>query len=665
MQSQAIADFGGGYRKNVDPTGLSANESPDMVNLVIDRGTLMTRFGRVRQGAYPATSPALSVPVRGIWEFVDSDLSGVSGFASNCAWVIACGSNLFACTAAGQLFTSFVTLGTNPISATNKIRAAQCATIGDDRLYLVDGVNPVQYWEPTATESDGNTSLPGAATALVSLVDQVAPFVAPAISFCFTNASPSVPYVSASENSTYCFQGQQIYQFACTYLYTEGGNTLESDIGPIASLDTNMTGLSYFAGLSINEASGTGFDPGSLPTGVTGFNLYAMGAGLGNGSQWVQMTITSTLVIPNGQDAVSTWYLLNLPANLVILDPYLNAPPVGCSLLFPWRSRMIYVMGNVAYYSNVGDPTRCPQQTLASMSTTYGFYIQIGNAGNIVSAFALGEITYYLLARGMYVVYGYDATTIQEPAEHDSEVGCISHESLCKVPGVGAIWLDLNDIWLFTGQGKPTCLVDHWMLDQFTLSQKQGAFAVYDSDQSVYMLTFPGTGDCGAVALWYHIRTGKWTKHAQQPGSCGLYSSFADTPGSYFADTTVGYLYQMNTGTTDDYVGSTAQPISWDWKSKAFLATEKLARVNEVIALAALLTDEGSTPPTLTLALNSFNGSLLLAQLCACTAGLDDYGQVKWKLPQNTCALYQLEVSGVGPAEIVALLYQVGDGGGR
>ena len=549
MQNIALADFSGGLVLNADQTRIPENASPAMNNLIVDRGTLRTRYGQSR--VCPLT---LSNPARALFEFIDPALSNAV------QWVVASANQLFSFVPAAGGTPTMTQLGTDAINGTNKIRAVQFRTIGDNRLYLCDGVNPVQYWEPS-----------NAPAALISLTDQVAPTITP-----FVGAAEA--YGALTYEAPYnVFPGKEVYSFAYTYTYNVEGVTVESDLSPVGqtTLYGYLDPIDYFSfACSLYETPlgllvpSDGVHTPTIPAGVTGYNLYALGPNLGTGSQYVQLQVAST-PISGGGPGTNAGYYLSIPSTPVIFEPYVNTPPVGCTLLMEWRNRMIYAKGNIAYFSDVADPTRTPLQALADMSTTYGFYLEIGSAGDIVGMFTQGEVPFFLKTRGLLYVLGYDANTIQEPVKGNMSVGCVSHETIVEVPG-GHIWLDNNNLWFLpAGSNQPVRKFDHYTFDQFTLDQKQRAFAVYDDDQDIYALTFPAPANAAAGTLYLYANDARVNGTGQASGvnppsnGSGVNMNNGNTP---FLVETLGQVPAFcDIQTVALYVAVQSEPFAFDF----------------------------------------------------------------------------------------------------
>ena len=167
-----------------------------------------------------------------------------------------------------------------------------------------------------------------------------------------------------------------------------------------------------------------------------------------------------------------------------------------------------------------------------------------------------------------------------------------------------------------------------------------------------------GSGSvCGSISYVWHpwiADDGReyrgWTTFTGQPGGALLYAHHAATAGLYAGDlyglAGAGYLYRLNTGTTDETSSNTALSIIWVRRGKAYSLpfTSRFKDIRKVVATVSL-----SEPlTTLTMGIR-INGNTTDATSRACDVQ-DAPGQgaksVWYPAPIADVACYQLGMSG-------------------
>lgn len=397
----------------------------------------------------------------------------------------------------------------------------------------------------------------------------------------------------------------------------------------------------------------------------------------------------------SGQARYSYVWLGGIAEGTLVLDPYVNAPPVNATCLSEHRGRMCYAVGPWFYLSNRNDPTKVPNVPLLDLYDNLGGKYQIGREGGSITALvAVKDKTLIFRGKGIHVFSGERARDFDFQLV-DDHWGTQIQETVQVIKDT-AFWLDTSGTVCAWREGEPItevlggheseekareigCPVATY-IRSLTAYQRANAFAVSQLQTPQYWLIFPpanGTTALAGVAVVYDLRTATWTIYENIPALCGMRAPYSNTPGIYLADvqtstvTFAGEWYDMDTSAAWSWVSGALQPPVLALEPippSSIVERDKI--IEQVTVLLKNMTGPGLSPqgynqtPATTTGYSGIPSTIIVTVYndgnpvasCTHTVAPDIRPEITWR-PALICAtgLVQVGVSGTGPVEIESI----------
>ncbi len=353
-------------------------------------------------------------------------------------------------------------------------------------------------------------------TTVEELVDVPAPSLPPGV----TEPAPggSAPYVATGD-----------YLFRYAYEKALGPEYFEGPASPITAYEVTAGTLEY---LTITVY----IDPGASLRLGDRIKVYLQTPTLDEYRciETINFTGDSSYAVniyPQTEtDDVDTWELI--PAH------YHNRPPVGCTDMIAHRGRMVYVLGDLLYFSDWNVPESVPVDPLLDTDQNDGGYITVGQDGaDIVALGSQGSMLIAAKRRGIWlcqeVAFGFTALNI------NTEYGCSNRDSMTQLGGAALIWLDGQRLIGWDGaQFTPADTEIRPLLESYSLTALDAAYGVFDPYRHWFALVIPtGVSELTAAqALIFDVDHRYWMPMNFFPPGPLLVMSHAATQGVYAAD---------------------------------------------------------------------------------------------------------------------------------
>lgn len=184
-------------------------------------------------------------------------------------------------------------------------------------------------------------------------------------------------------------------------------------------------------------------------------------------------------------------------------DLYVQAPPVGCTMLREWKGRMLYAKADTLYISNWDDAEHVPLTPMEQVPVHYGGWMRVGADGKDITGIGvLGSYAVVFKENGCFLVEGDSPPFVWLPLNR--EIGCDSHETIRQVEGNLLTWAGNNSVWAWDGQQvfalgadpndrktSPIGALLREYADDYGKELMTDAFSVYDPVNQRYILTLP------------------------------------------------------------------------------------------------------------------------------------------------------------------------------
>jgi len=265
----------------------------------------------------------------------------------------------------------------------------------------------------------------------------------------------------------------------------------------------------------------------SLPAGIAESFTYAQTAANaqgGGGYVWFYAAHAFT----------ATWDG-SYPSDAEFLVEYINVPPEGCSNLYAWRERMVYVLNDTLYISNYDNPMRVPQVAIEDSPSYLGGWRKVGTDGTpIIGCGVFGSYLIPMKRGSDWLLQGTGSTDFSL-VQMATSINCSSSDTICQVPGQLLAWLDDKALGGWDGQQfndpkSPNAFgraLDGFLKTK-TLADQRAAMALYDADTKCLMLRIGGE-------MAVYESAGTWTKWDDLNIGAWIYSYQAEKQGVYAA----------------------------------------------------------------------------------------------------------------------------------
>ncbi len=637
----------GGLNQSGALTDAAQHECVDGANIIVTPGGFKPRAGRVLASRVPNLAPAtlMSGGAISLAEYVYQDTKYYVGQFDDPAVVNSASAGgglwfntdptLFA--AASQIVLN----GNFTVPVTTKVRMAQ---VGDSLLVCNRTATGriLRCFSQTATP-----------TASWELVDETVPVYEPVWQSSTTGGS--IP--------------GGLYFMNASFGITKYGVTSESNTGPTMSRTLADDYATLTVRVSIANVGGSVI----LAAGDVVY-LYAMGV---DSDSWLRIAshvvvsptdITNKYVDITVTDNNGTLY----PSTITPLPSYMSRPPAGCDGVVSYLGRAIYWKGRRIYISNDNDPTRMPLLPYDDTDSTYGGWVDIGNAGNVTGIGIQDGYALVFKANETHLLSGEPGVPQFGLRQISGSVGCVSHESIAACESM-LLWCGPVGVWAFDGQkvdeiGKninPKLRADYNAYLPYT-------FAVYDPVKRWYRLTVGVlTVEDFASAYVFDFSQAIWyPRFTNQPNTCALYAQYAITPGIYASNMSVvgsdpGAIYLLDSGGQDQLRSTVGQPdayraITWSRVSREEIPDPLfLTQVHEVTVWGHGTTEDTADTVALTMTLyqdeEATIADVAFARSETWNAQRSTRGSVGTRFPQNRNTSHRIGLSGVHSwAEVAA-----------
>lgn len=444
-----LSDFAGGIRRDLNTQQIPINATTDCANVDIHTGAIAVRGGRVVHSALP--SDTLTVGARDIVQYVPP-----ANFTDPVTrFVCVVGDKLYATDSTTQTFSTSVKLNTTLTSATCQVRFQQFGAY----FYFVDGVSSVKKCFGQEVDNTLVTTLTGKTRATIPCT------------------------VSSSTSGTDVLLSGDYY---CCYKWSHGGNdSMWSE--PIRySLSTGTTAKSLI--ITVPSTAWTQADTDVLSFIVK--SPYRL-------DEWVlcdqRVILGGVIDLPQHLDFIST----TVTSSTGSLEPALETPPLGCSNLIEWQSRMVYVGAypydttgaDTLYISDLSNPESCRVKAVIDPADDMGTFVRVGSDGLPITAMArIGSYLFVAKNKGCWLLDGYSPATFSL-RQVSSSIGCVNQNTLAYTPN-GIIFVSDQSVISFDGSTFGILSEPVKSILDASATHLNAAHAVYDPILRKYHLVF-------------------------------------------------------------------------------------------------------------------------------------------------------------------------------
>lgn len=307
-------------------------------------------------------------------------------------------------------------------------------------------------------------------------------------------------------------------------------------------------------------------------------------------------------------DDSETSFRDQLPASLIgaLQGPAQGSPP-PVKYIVVYENRVAWANAvafpSRLFLSNYEDPTAIPELTLLEADETAGGFIdvQVNDGDEITGLAPFADRLLVFKRNSTHALFG---TSFRDflLRKVSPELGCASHKSIAQYQNL-LIWYTGEDIVQFDGSNI-TILSDpiKSKLDSIPAGSEVDTVGIIH-DQRYYFF-YRTSGSVNSVGLVYDLRRGGWTEHTGWTAGVKnaiVLAGSGDKRTLYAGDATDGFVWNADTGTTDDSSG-----IEWTFQTPDvdfgdLLAEHRLERYtiscaarDEYVSVLAL-GDQGAT----------------------------------------------------------------------